>query len=83
MRELTQQEKAAMWLYHNEYAAAFKLDAIEFYQRLSQPQKDTVDQMIAEILRDEANSLLECAECHEITVMNHTTTCSKAAQETP
>jgi len=32
---------------------------------------------------DEANSLLECAECHEITVMNHTTTCSKAAQEEP
>ena len=48
MREITQQERAAMWLYHNEYAAT-GLGAIEFYKRLGQYEKNNVDRMIAEI----------------------------------
>jgi len=47
-RELTQQERAAMWLYHSEYAAQTK-GAIEFYADLSKYAKDTVDRMLEEL----------------------------------
>ena len=48
MREITQQERAAMWLYHDEYAET-GLGAIEFYKRLGQYEKNNVDRMIVEI----------------------------------
>jgi hypothetical protein len=48
MRKITQQEIAAMWLYHNEYAVS-GLGAIEFYARLGQYEKNVVNQMIADI----------------------------------
>lgn len=49
MREITQREHAAMWLYHTEYAES-ALSAVEFYKRLSDYQKRTVDRMIADIV---------------------------------
>lgn len=48
LRELTQQERAAMWLYHEEYAR-LGIGAIEFYRRLGAGRRRTVDDMIKEI----------------------------------
>lgn len=48
MRELTQQERAAMWLYADEYAQS-TYSAIEFYEQLHPSAKETVDRMISEI----------------------------------
>ena len=50
MRELYRDERAAMWLYHTEYAAQ-REGAIEFYKRLSEGQKRIVDEMVTEILK--------------------------------
>jgi uncharacterized Fe-S cluster-containing radical SAM superfamily enzyme len=49
LRELNVQERAAMWLYHNEYAAQ-GLGMKEFYKRLGKYEKRTVADMVAEIL---------------------------------
>ena len=48
MRKLTQQETAAMWLYCERYAE-LGIGAIEFYKRLGQYEKNTVDRMIKDI----------------------------------
>jgi len=48
MSDVTQREKAAMWLYHNEYAA-LGIGAVAFYKRLSQHEKNNVDRMIKDI----------------------------------
>ncbi len=49
IRKLTQQERAAMWLYHAEYAKS-GIGAIEFYKQLGQYQKNRVDEMIADVV---------------------------------
>lgn len=48
MIELTQQEIAAMWLYHEDYAT-LGIGAIYFYKQLPQHSKNLVDDMIREI----------------------------------
>lgn len=50
MRELTQQEQAAMWLYADEYAQS-SYSAIEFYEQLYPSAKETIDHMIFEICK--------------------------------
>ena len=49
LRDLTQQERAAMWLYHNEYAAQ-ACGAIAFYAGLSKSEKRNVQEMIDDIM---------------------------------
>ena len=49
MKPLKQVERAAMWLYHDEYAAQ-RLGAIEFYKLLPPDKQQLVKQMIKEIL---------------------------------
>ena len=44
-RELTVYELAAMWLYHEEYAAQ-NLGAVNFYAHLGQYEKNTVARMV-------------------------------------
>lgn len=48
MKQITQQEQAAMWLYHVEYSKS-ALGVVEFYKSLSQFQRDNIDQMIRDI----------------------------------
>lgn len=55
MRKLTREERAAMWLYHDEYAAQ-GLGAIEFYKRLGDSEKRCVRDMIKEILEAKPGS---------------------------
>jgi len=50
MSELTRVEIAAIWLYHEEYAAQ-KLSAKEFYAQLLPYKQRTIDTMIEEIVR--------------------------------
>ncbi len=67
--EITQQEKAAMWLYHSEYAK-LGLGAVEFYKRLGQYEKNNVDRMIADVMKySDYAALVEAARavvnaCH-------------------
>jgi len=49
MRQLTRVERAAMWFYHNEYAAQ-SLSAIDFYQQLPYDKQALMQQMVDEIL---------------------------------
>ena len=44
-RELTIYELAAMWLYHNEYAAQ-NLGAVDFYTQLGVAERNVVGQMV-------------------------------------
>lgn len=60
MRALTQQEVAATWLYHDQFAA-LGLGAIEFYRRLRPFEKNRVNEMIRDILEAET-ALVECAD---------------------
>lgn len=48
MRELTRQERAAMWIYRYDYANS-GLSAIEFYKRLPCERKAGVDEMLREL----------------------------------
>jgi hypothetical protein len=50
VRELTANETAAMWHFHDRYAAQSK-GAIEFYRSLSQRERDFIADMVAEILK--------------------------------
>jgi hypothetical protein len=48
MRDLTKVERAAMWLYNDEYGAS-RLGAIEFWADLSNYRQNNVRQMIHDI----------------------------------
>lgn len=48
-RNLTQQEIAAMWLYHTEYELQ-EIGIALFYSRLSQHEKNRIDEMIKQIV---------------------------------
>ena len=50
MRELKRVERAAMWFYHDEYAAQ-NLSAIDFYAQLPFQKKALVQSMVDEILK--------------------------------
>jgi len=50
VREPTREERAAMWLYHGEYARS-GLGAIEFWKGLSGYAKRNVERMVEEILK--------------------------------
>ena len=49
MRQLTRVERAAMWFYHDEYAAQ-ALGAINFYTSLPIDRKRLMERMVEEIL---------------------------------
>ena len=49
MRDLTQQEVAAMWLWGAEYART-GLSAIDFYRQLDASRKRVVAEMVDEIV---------------------------------
>ena len=49
MRQLKRVERAAMWFYHNEYAAQ-SLSAIDFYKQLSVDRQELMQRMVNEIL---------------------------------
>lgn len=48
IRELTKQERAAIWLYGREYAES-NLGAIDFYRRLGKYQRSCIETMISDI----------------------------------
>lgn len=48
MKQPTQQQRAAMWLYHDKYARS-GLGADKFYEQLGAYEKRTVDRMIVDI----------------------------------
>ena len=61
MRELTLQERAAMWLYHGEYSEQ-RRGAIEFYASLGEYEKNTVARMLDELRAAENVSLQQRME---------------------
>ncbi len=52
MRDPTREERAAMWLYHVDYAES-RLGAIDFWKALHTYQKNNVRRMVKEILQAE------------------------------
>jgi hypothetical protein len=56
MRPITQQERAAMWLYHERYAAQ-RGGAIEFYAALTASEQRVVQQMLDELCPKAARPL--------------------------
>lgn len=47
--EVTKYERAAMWLYHEDYAASH-LGAVEFWNALSKSRRNNVIEMVDDIL---------------------------------
>lgn len=48
-KEVSRRERAAMWLYHKEYAAQ-AVGAIAFYAGLGQYEKNRIDDMLDELV---------------------------------